>query len=538
VTAADRGILVELYDTDATTRLAVLEQAADAAWQDVLSRQGQCTFSLAVDDAKRASLTDGRFVRLSWNGLAFGHRLSPTQTWQHQDNRGRVVYSGPGLASLLDDAVLYPEYFVAGDPIGRYTEDVRGFGPYSKPGSWLSGDAGWNAPAHLDYSSDAGRRQYKPKVFKKLAPHADWISVNGAYHAESPGYVWWARKLVTLDADTDCMLVYTGDNFVDQWIDGRLWGQADEDVRGWRKAKRIRLRLTAGDHVLCARIENAPGSSSPTAYIAALVSLKDNGDPDEVLAKTGPNWNIHTNDPEPGWFAGNVLRRFASEAVDRSVRGALTLDYGFTTTQDSAANDWTGDRITFERPLGTAGVEFAAACAEFGIDWHVDWTAGSAPELNVHNRRGVSRTSGSGTIKLHLPAGLSGYTTTRTHARRTALLGQRANGRWVERLLGVGAAGRMETSGAVSGAGSEGTLAALVDTLLRRSSTAKTDVNISATALVGPQPGSDFDPLGDTIWVPGHLGLGHIKARCLGVSVAQQGDKVIAFPLFTLDESE
>lgn len=536
MTAADRGVLVELYDTDAMTRLAVLEQAAEVQWLDQLSRPGACSFSLPIDDPKRTQLSDYRFVRMSWNGLSFGHRLSPEQTWQHRDGRSRVTYAGPGLGSLLDDAVLYPEY-----PLGPNTEDVRGFGPYSKAGDWFSNDAAWvNPPGTLTYSSDSGRRAGKPPVFKKVAPSAKWISPAATVYTDvADGTVFWARHTVTLAAATDCILVYTGDNFVDQWIDGRLVGQSDGQLYGWRKAKRIAVRLDAGDHVLCARIENAVTTTgaNPYAYIAALCTADANGDPGTVLAKTGANWYVHPGTPEPGWYPGNILRRFCSEAATRSVKGALTLSYGFTTTTDSSSAAWTGDRITFERSLGDPGSEFAAALSELGLDWHVDWAAGVAPVLNVHNRRGINRATGAGTVRLFLPQGLKAYGTTRKHARKTALLGQRANGRWVERTLGVGTAGRMETSGAVAAAGSENTMALLVDALLRRTSAAQIDSTVSGSALVGPQPGSDYDPLGDSILVPGHLGAGHHKARSLGVAVSQDGESVRAWPLFSIDGS-
>ena len=98
-------------------------------------------------------------------------------------------------------------------------------------------------------------------------------------------------------------------------------------------------------------------------------------------------------------------------------------------------------------------------------------------------------------------------------------------------------AGRMETGAAMALAGSEGTFGHLARILLRRSSVPMVSGVISGSALVGPQPGTAYDPMGDSILVPGHMGAGHIKARCLGVSVAQRGDTVEAYPLFTLDGS-
>lgn len=536
------GIRVELYDTNASTRLAVLEQAADVQWLDVLSRTGSCQFSLPTDDSKLSQLTDYRFVRFSHpdTGLYFGHRLSPEQTWRHSDSRGRVVFSGPGLGALVDDAVLFPEYYVSGQPIDRYTEDARAFGPFSKSGTWMTGDAGWVAPSTQTYSSDTGRRAGLPRVFKKLAPSVDWISKAATPYTDvADGSVFWARKTVTVSAAGDYVWVYTGDNYVDMWVDGRLVGMSDDQLYGWKKAKRVELRLAAGDHVFCARVENAVTTSgaNPYAFIGVLATVDANGKPDQVVAKTNSSWNVHAGSPEPGWYPGQVLYRFFTEAAARSVKGYGTMSAGFTASADSASVAWSGNRVTFERPLGTPGSEVAAGLSELGLDWHVDWAAGSAPVLNAWARRGQARTSGAGAVRLFLPQGLTDYETTRRFARKTALLAQRANGRWVQRTLDAGAVGRMETSGAVSAAGSEGTLSDLVDALLRRTSAPETSATINGSVLVGPQPGSAYDPLGDTILVPAHKGVGHMAARSLGVSVAQDGDSVRVFPLLAGDDS-
>lgn len=526
------GILVELYDTDGLTRVAVLDQARDVSWMDVLSRPGSCSFAMPADDPKRPQLVDNRIVRFTYNGMAFGHRLSPEQTWVHTDNRGMVTYSGLGLGALLADYVLWPEY-----PIDRYTDPVRGFGPYSKTGAWFTGDALWDpAPFVLRWRDDTGRREGKPRFFGKFAPGAYWISPFGIYTDVPDGTVWWVRQGgLDVDVDSDVMVVWTADNYCDLWVDGRKVGENDGQLYGWRKAKRYKCRWEAGlNHVIAARVENAKTTTggNPTAFICAVVTLDNKGNPDKVIARSNNTWDVHVSDPEPGWYRGQILHRVHDNATDRGVRGALALGMSFSETADTSSNAWTGERIIFERPIDTPGDEVAMALAEEQLDWHAN---AATMELDVFNRAGQNRATGSSAIRLMLPQGLTGYQTTRRRVRKTALLAQRADGRWVERTSGVGAAGRMEVGATVSAAGSEGTIRQLVDVMLRRTAAAQVEHLVSGSALVGPQPGIDYNPLGDSILVPAHVGQGHHKVRSLGYAVNQDGDSVRCWPLFTVD---
>jgi outer membrane protein OmpA-like peptidoglycan-associated protein len=254
-----------------------------------------------------------------------------------------------------------------------------------------------------------------------------------------------------------------------------------------------------------------------------------------VVRRSDSRWLVHAVKPTPGWFRASVLRRLFLEARDRGVAGFDGVDIDFDDLTDSSGRAWE-TRAEYSFPIATLSVlEIAQQLAEAQMDWALD---ANSMTLRAWVRRGEDRSVGDGAVMLWLGGSITNYETTREAARITDVIAHLSDGSWSETIDAQGTAvvGRVEVGVSLGSALSPVTAAQVSRTLLEDSASPAITVTGQTTALSGPQPYADYG-VGDTISVPGHRGIGRMRARVISISVDASGDVLSAYPELVIDRS-
>lgn len=530
VLASDIRPAAHLYDATGATFIADLPTARKTAWLDESSKPGNASFEIPIEDA--AEVTLGQIVKFSQYGaIRFGVRLRSEKCQLAVDGRRWLRYENqPGILADLDQATILPEYGLT-----RSSGRSRNFGAMSADGPWRVA-ADWAAPVAVPWADAANHGRYPAEL---AASNPSWIAADPGPEVIIPyGTVNYFRREFYVDTETVAEILVTADDEITLYKDGEEIATArDAEQRfGWRNCMSIPAVFTAGNHVMAANVaDDAPGSL--IGLIMTIYRLDSQGNRSTVLLKTDTNW-IVTNgtDNPPGWHRAQVLLKVIEEARNRGVPGPSNLAMGFDEYTDTDGEDWT-DRGEYPLPIATVGLaDIATQLAESEMDVAVD---AATMTLNAWKRRGSDL---SGTVALTLGSGATGtlkeYETAKETSRRTVVISQMANGRWVETIdPAVDTLGRTEVGldlGSVSNAATATDVATA-----RLAELADPPIAIAGktTALEGAVPYVDYN-IGDTITVPGHRGIGTIKARVLALTVnSDDNNGVDAYPELMEDRS-
>lgn len=530
---------VALFDEDGVTRLAWLVHARAVSWQEENSKPGTGSFEVPLDDDTTALITPRRIVKLNWIRLGvpvatFAVRIMSESTQLSVDGRRWVRFdSQPGLLSMLADATVYPEY-----GLERRSPTSRLFGFMSSATSWFV-PSQWVYPLGYTYAEETTIRKGYPPEMKTVNPA--WIgavlpSVSVPMHR-----VNFFRAHFNLPDTTNVEFVFTADNWLTLYVDGQEIMTPDlSSPYGWRTATTVRMNLAGGDHLVAARVENAPathtGAGNPLGLIGFVAELDDAGKQVGILLRTNMvHWQVAVGPSL--WGRAEVLRQLVMEARDRGVVACTNLFLGFTPTHDSAGADWT-DTDSYAFDVGTVTVaDIATQLSESTLDVAVDC---ETMKLNAWRRRGSDL---SGTVRLRLGDDTAGGTLksfeSATEAPRfTTVLTQVHDGSWVETVdtSAVAASGRVETGLNLGSALSSATAGRLADAQLAENSTARHTVTSEPSTLEGAVAYIDYG-IGDTITVPGPRNVGTMTARVLSLTVDATGEVVRAWPEYVQDES-
>lgn len=327
-------VVVELFDETGVTKLAVLDTVRGVTWQDELSKPGNATFEIPVDDPKAALITDRRIVKFSVFGAIRFACVITSETCDvaiDGDRRWLRYETQPGVGSILARAVVFPEYGLT-----RRSGDDRLFGFMSKigpgPTSWYV-PTDWTAPvASYTWADDQTIRKGYPPVFATIDKRAQWIAPapgpDGSAVGQSGGFsaavlpartVAYYRDTFTVKSETPVTIYVSADAYLTLYLDGEVVISPDyTSTIQWTTAQTVVTTLAPGSHIMAARVENATGGG-PLAFIASVVYLSDTGQPGEAT--------------ETETLSGDVLFAFGSDELNAAARAAV----------DAVTDEMTGD---------------------------------------------------------------------------------------------------------------------------------------------------------------------------------------------------
>lgn len=309
------GVQALLYDPTGVTLLAELDQARAITWQDELSKPGSATFEIPVDDPKTALVADRCIVKFRYrDAVLFGCVVTAEtctvavdggRTWLRYDTQ-------PGVASILGRGVVLPEYGLT-----RRSGDDRLFGFMSKihtgdettwyvAGDWAAGSGTYA------WKDDTSKRAGYPPVFGNVDKRAQWLAPSPGPNTVRPaGYVAYYRDTFTVASDMPVIIYVSADAFLTVYLDGETILEPDyTKALGWTTAQAIQTTLTAGTHILAARVENAI-TGGPVAFISTTVFLSDTGPAGEAT--------------ETETLSGDVLFAFGSSTLDSDAIAAVDV---------------------------------------------------------------------------------------------------------------------------------------------------------------------------------------------------------------------
>ena len=336
------------YAPDGSTLLGAVPEVVAATGMEELEGQGGGSVTVPVSVVKQYGslfavrnvmkiVVDGRVVaawvvRRKENVLVDG---SGVQT---------VQFSGPGLLSWLDDAVLHHEFQ------SPYSAKTRWF----HWGSLSAGSSGWGAPTKVrkrggsDFDDPENPFQKKPANWPDMGDEKPWWIWDRMSDVHAPvGWVYFRREFEVAADGTLLTLYLTANNRCQALLDGEPLVQVKER-KAYKRTYEIDLELDAGLHVLAIAAKN---KGSFAGLIAAMLRFEDEDDetgtPEFWTGQAG--WKCKGYPSEtPGWTAGGVLSRVIAEASARGVASVGRFVLGFSGSADSDAVVWEQYPFSFD----------------------------------------------------------------------------------------------------------------------------------------------------------------------------------------------
>lgn len=395
--AAVSDVTASLVRTnDLTTPLvASFDAYRNCSWEDVLSEPGAGSLLLMHDDPDLAAFTfDGNeLIIMYYKGFAawtmLVERYDQTTISQDEESEQHTLISGRGHLALFERMALDPSRGVGVKPV----EEDRLF-------SWPS--------ASYDHSTWPVGKQLQAMFLAQIGlPHwpAPWDSdfwaplaalvgpPSGSINTAPLG-TWYYAEEFTLAADGVYRFIVGGDNVADVYFDGQLIASpGGTDFLGYATVEEVTLEMTAGPHLVAARITNvsdAPANTNPTAIAWAIGSLDQNAEIATVLHTSSSAGRVlaYPTTP-PGMTPGQVIRIVMEEAIARCVPGPLDIapliTLAFDDNVDSAGVQWpvVGDIST---RVGTDYLTFLRELAGTYIDVWLDPTTLTLYAWNIGTR--------------------------------------------------------------------------------------------------------------------------------------------------------
>jgi hypothetical protein len=523
---------VRLYANPAS--YTVLTNAVGATWREELSQRGTGSFSLPVADA--TAVTPRKVVAFYWQGAErFAFRITDDSCKAAVDDTKMVDVSGPGTLSMFGDGVVYPEYGIA-----RASGTERRFGYMSKQGTWYARDP-WATPPVVTPFTSYSRYPVYPANLVTIDPAASWLSVLAVTN-----YSWFRKEWTSATAIPQARLFACSDDDSEWYLDGEQILTITGDATVLNSLYQADFPIPAGPHVLACRVTDRlkwPGEMAMGEIIATIREVPDQSSITgadvygPVVVHTDSSWKALTDlQGHAAWHRAEILLQLidieAQARLVTAIRQLLWWD--FDGGVDSAGNAWT-DYLDYTVPVGTPLDDVISQLCESEIDTSMSHPFNDFFTLQAWKRKGADR---SETVQLTLAGNLADYTTSRTSTVVTTLVGQLADGTWLETTDSAGTStwGRVErgvafgsTADKVTGlAFSQGVLAETADQVLA--------VESRPGLLTGAVGYVDYQ-LGDTITVPGHRGIGTMRARVLALNVAPDGENWACWPELVQDLS-
>lgn len=472
-------------------------------------------------------LNDGNLIDVFY-GDAYLHTwvVEAPKNDTTEDRQAVKAYQGRGDLCLLDNAVLYPER-----PVSLDTSEDRYFNFGSVDGPWRV-TSEWDRPKQVSMRSSY--RWPFPSKWPKAAA-ASWVWTSNPDRASKDGDRYF-RATLSLDDTTKVRIFAVGDEDLMLMVDGRVVLRQRFDR--WRRARAVNLTLTAGDHLIAARVgheyrkrHHAAGDGKGAGLLLAIATMGTK----KVVTKGGTHGEREVNKVSvvrkvllrsrtkgwlvrgprsgpPGWFPSQILSAFVSEAQDRGVLGFDGITLGYTNTHDSAGVPWR-HRLSTSYKVGTGGLDLMRQLVERGVD--VAMVQGS---LHAWVTRGRN---------LQHAVALDGYTAGSGDAvgefHPNALLTRYRRG-WAEFTRNAGR-GRIEAALTAGGSDDRDDARDGAHAALDEYADTQEQFTVVTNSLRGPQPGYHYAE-GDVVTSP-VPGGGRAAAQVLSIGYAGQEGGVV-----------
>ena len=380
-------LIVEAWSSDNATYLGELDESYDRQFQDELSGLGRGSLSVLASDTD--STIDARVLRwkiatpeqlASTGGVyAFASRVERKQ-WRYdqgEESTRNVRLEGRGLASMWEDAVVYPYGGVGARPIS----DARAFAWYSPELS----TSGWSsAVVAVSGLVNATRTVppvpdpwFPPKGWSSVLTGTDWIWSRATGTGNPAGSSLFRTTFTVASLDRPAIF-YTASSRCRLWIDGIQitpgW-TSEPNEESFTFGHRATPLLTAGTHYLAVEAETQPWTPTLPGVSRGIlhVSVHSGGgvgapySSGNLLVGTSSSWkclDYPTVYPAP--TPGRILRQLLEEA---QARGALTgWSLSCTDTVDSAGQPWPSDQAHVFR-IGQTYADVLRQMADTSIEY-------------------------------------------------------------------------------------------------------------------------------------------------------------------------
>lgn len=341
---------VKVYDRDGTTLRATLA-ATGVRWTDELKGEGGASYTVPLVQAALVSDPDllrDAIVKVGVP-LTEGGAYTEVMAWLSNPGSGVLVSEEEdagkqetpacrGIRGLIDDWLVLHD-----GGLQPYGGSERYFG-------WMSSnysDAAWSVPVAVRWDADTNpSRAGYPEIWEQLDPASCWIGklspVSGTL---ADGAVNYFRGTYVNPIERKLRLVYTGDNYVDLYVNGELITSSEDadGAYGWKYEQPVHdLVYPVGPILIAAKVRNAAltTGTNPIGFIATLVTLDANGNPGTVVFRTNAT-NYKVTDAVTGQTGAKIWLQLRTEAIARGVDSASALVPSFSATADTASAAWT-----------------------------------------------------------------------------------------------------------------------------------------------------------------------------------------------------
>lgn len=526
---ADARVRVSVYAPDAVTLIANVPRRRAVRWQDELNAPGSASFEIHLDDAlldEHPTLLDPfNIVKYYLNGI-------PIKAWQIEDlNRAEtsageasdrwVTVSGRGALSLLETAIVYPEYGLT-----QLAGEDRHFDFSSKDGDWRN-QTEWIRPVGYTWASDTGAKKGKPVGWPDASAY--WIWATSPALTAVAGRCWF-RATINLTVPTHVVMYIAADDAYTLYVDGTAVKASNATKTAWNIIGTYKTVLSSGVHTIAIAADNwyrasPTATGNPGALIFSMFKTDDAGAPTTInlLRSNLTQWLVKPYGATPGWHSASILKQLVEEAKSRAVRGVLPITYDFTNFVDSSGQAWgdVQDRIV---KVGTTDLlSLATELIELAMDVDI------SPNLVMRawKHRGSDK---SGIVRV-LPSRdvLAAAPTIRgSKVRNQTIL--KSSGGWLElhSTKSKETWGRREVGLSVGNAGSANQLGLVGTAAMQEISQPDRTIPLVYSSVSGPQPYIDYE-LGDVIAVPGEGGT--MNAGRVMAITGEENESVIKWDL-------
>lgn len=519
---------IGVFEQDAVSIISMVPRRRGVQWLDEINASGSGQFEIHLDDPVLAEfptlLDQFNVVKVYVNGVAIKawiiEDVNPTRISGGEDADRWVQISGRGALSVLESAIVYPEY-----GIRELVSEDRNFNFASKDGDWRK-PSEWVNSVGVAWTADTTARAKNPKDWPD--PVAEWLWSSSPVVAAPPGRNWFRREF-TLETLTNIVVFATCDNEFVGYMDGEVILASGLNRNAFRSRFEWRMTLAAGDHTLGFVVTNFDhvGSNSPGALIYTVYRTNDAGEPtDDIVLRSagGATTIVKPYGKAPGWNGAAILQQCIEEAQDRDVVSVVPITFSFTAFRDSNNILWDDIQERIVKVGTTDLYDLGQQIVELSMDYELDANF----VLNAWKKRGIDRstdihimpnrdvTAAAGTIR----AG---------KLRNQALL--KFEGGWMELFSAASKEeyGRREVGISLGTSSSTDQTALAGSELVREVARPERTIPMSYTSEAGPQPYTDYG-LGDSVYVP-DVYTGMVISRLMSVAGSEQDNGVVNWDL-------
>lgn len=381
---SDPRVTVDVLSRTDFSFKTTLTEAWGKQWQDVLNDTGFGKCVLQNDDESLPLVEYGDFLQFKLDGtprfLSIVETIKKVQITADEEVGEVTEISGRGALAYLEDAVVYPDFYIFPNTSPFGDTRVFNFACFDAVGT--VNQPPYDFGDRLAGAGPFGVYTNVPNDFPPVFSH--WLGPEAPDGSGDNQAGDWYFMAIIFDLPAQLYRLYIGyDDAIDLWIDNVPILRNDGGA--FLVCKTVDLFLDAYDpdtgtgiHFLNGRVTNRPlpPSPNPSGITMALCSLNPDGSPDVEYWATDPadpNFFVSafpTIPPSftPGFVADELCRYEPGQAE----RGALPLiTMGFDADVDSNGDPWV-ERITPSFQIGTDCLTAIKQLAESYFDVRID----------------------------------------------------------------------------------------------------------------------------------------------------------------------